>query len=140
MVLRLIVVSTALVVAVHGYGSGAPETACATLQPKHPGSQGINGVPPYDFSVNTPNSGPGGQIKVRISQSGNGPNLQGFFLQARKKGSSKPAGKWVPVDGTSKTVNCDGIEGSSLTHVNKKDKQQIEATWIAPGPGEYEIL
>lgn len=127
------------VVSVHGYGSGAPGTACETLAPKHPQCPNSQPLPlPYDVRVSNTNVKSGQRVTVTVSKTPQGPKIQGFFFQARAAGSNKPVGTWDATTGDNKGVNC-GQENNSLTHVSKVDKDTVAGFWVAPAPGKYEI-
>ncbi|XP_023215953.1 putative ferric-chelate reductase 1 homolog [Centruroides sculpturatus] len=112
---------------VDAHGSGAPESTCKSMNPKH-GATAQTIPAPYEVSVKPLN----GQFEVSI-KSKNFNKFRGFFLQAREKDNPDEIvdGEFTLPSNT-KHVNCESSQ-SALTHNSNIDKNEITTVWTSRG-------
>ncbi|CAH1249080.1 Hypp8510 [Branchiostoma lanceolatum] len=116
-----------------GFGSGAPASACTTMQPGH--LNGTNGTTvaaqtsasPYSIVPGSSSYTAGGTVSVQIV----GPVFRGFLLQARQTGMTTPIGTFSNAPNNTKTTQCTTAD-NSMTHANTNAKENITLTWTAP--------
>ena len=69
-------------------------------------------------------------------------SFKGILLQARSVGASNPVGTWQNFAAINfKTLTCNGVSSSALTHSSSASKNILEAEWL-PNEiyGEVEFL
>ena len=140
-----VVLILSLVAAVRGYSSGAPlsDEICSTLRPNHPGDVQLTKLP-YQLAVDKKSVKIGGHVNYSIRSKGTG-SFKGFLVQGRRvdevSGASQvPAGTWEITE-NSNTLNCGGIDSSSITHKNGEPKKVVHLKWISPNtPGIYTLM
>ncbi|XP_028034065.1 putative defense protein Hdd11 [Bombyx mandarina] len=117
----------------NAYSSGAPESACVDMIPKHPVSPQTS-TPPYTITTSTKTVKAGTPMEVVIS--GNKPEniIRGLLLEARQ--GNNIVGKFTlnPNDQFAKLLNC-GEPGNAVTHKKhdeQYDKQTVAYTWTPP--------
>ncbi|XP_066264045.1 putative defense protein 3 [Branchiostoma lanceolatum] len=123
--------AVALFAGCEGFGSGAPTSACTTMQPGHLNNgtsvAAQNSTSPYSIVPGTSSYTAGGTVSVQIL----GPVFQGFLLQARQTGMTTPVGTFSNAPNNTKTTMCTAAD-SSMTHDNTNAKENITLTWTAP--------
>ncbi|CAB3231258.1 unnamed protein product [Arctia plantaginis] len=130
--------STYVVIAVslacaHGYSSGAPESVCQDMVPKHPVPPQST-PPPYTITTSTKTVKAGTPMEVVITGKKTTDKMRGLLLQARE--GTKIVGKFTlaPNDSFAQLLNC-GEPGNAVTHKKhdeKNDKQTVAFTWTPP--------
>ncbi|XP_038058460.1 serine-rich adhesin for platelets-like [Patiria miniata] len=116
-----------------GNSTGAPETACVDMTPRHKDVVAMDTESPYRLEIDDSTVSPGGVITVTIT--GGRAQFRGFLLQARwVNDDQNPAavGLFTPSDRRMQTLACNGQENSALTHTNRGQKTTLEAVWRAP--------
>ncbi|XP_028179339.1 putative defense protein Hdd11 [Ostrinia nubilalis] len=134
-----LVVLVALVACAQGYSSGAPESACEDMIPRHPVPPQKSKAP-YTITTNTKVVKAGSPLEVVISGKGASDTIRGLLLQARV--GDKPVGTFtIPPNEPFQLLNC-GTAGNSVTHTKhdaKLDKQTVSFTWTPPADLNDEI-
>ncbi|CAH1645074.1 unnamed protein product [Spodoptera littoralis] len=140
MLASYVVLAASLVVAANAYSSGAPESVCGDMVPKHPVPR-QSSPPPYKITTSTQAAKAGTPLEIVIS--GNGPTdtIRGLLVQARA--GDKPIGKFTlkPNDPFAQLLNC-GEPGNAVTHKKhdeKFDKQTVAFTWTPPAGFNGEV-
>ncbi|XP_012272303.1 putative ferric-chelate reductase 1 homolog [Orussus abietinus] len=115
--------------------TGAPQSACFSLAPIHPGSSEQRSPPPYQVLPAA------GQGRVRlILGSPQGLAYEGFMILARDIETGEYVGEFANLPDSAKALECvDGIK-NAVTHVNKDKKQNLEFDWQAPPDYEGTII
>ncbi|KAJ2944605.1 hypothetical protein O0L34_g3959 [Tuta absoluta] len=130
---KLVVLAVALVAYAEGYSSGAPDTACQDMVPKHPvAAQKV--AAPYIVTTSTKVVKAGQPMQVVISGKSASNTIGGLLLQARV--GNKPVGTFsVPAgDRFAQLLNC-GSPGNAVTHKKhgpNDEKQTVAFTWTPP--------
>ncbi|KAG6459360.1 putative defense protein Hdd11-like [Manduca sexta] len=118
---------------VSAYGSGAPQSACQDMIPRHPvGPQ--NTSAPYIITTSTKVVKAGTPMQVTISGKKPENTMRGILLQARQ--GDKIVGKFTLDDNDSfaQLLDC-GEPGNAITHKRHPpefDKQTVTFTWTPP--------
>ncbi|XP_070494933.1 putative ferric-chelate reductase 1 homolog [Chironomus tepperi] len=126
------IVSFCILKAVSSPG-GAPMTACGDMMPRHFDFQDQSGNLPVTFEAQSTIVS-GQLLTIRIVGTELVPSFQGFQVQALTQ-TDEIIGSFQ----TSENVNvrdCNGIPGSTATHVNSNLKTAVEIIWIAPATTE----
>ncbi|XP_028402012.1 putative defense protein 3 [Dendronephthya gigantea] len=118
----------------HGYPNGAPKSTCSNLTPGH--GKKLSGDHPFNLTVQIMKSSH--EIEVMITPKENTTIFQGFILQARKIGDTKPVGEFVAVPDNTKAVECDH-GNDTATHSNTANKASLTFRWISPVPFDASI-
>jgi len=129
--LRFVVVVSVVALCVYGYPSGAPAGVCGTGAPKHGGAapQATNSSP-YTLTASPNSVSAGGAITLTI---GGRDTYRGFLVSARDVSSSQPVGGvFTPFDAQAKALDCNGAQGSAITHTSNSDKSNVKVQWTAP--------
>ncbi|XP_075992059.1 reeler domain-containing lethal (2) 34Fc [Anticarsia gemmatalis] len=134
-----VVLAIALVGA-NAYSSGAPESVCQDMVPKHPVPPQKT-PPPYTVTTSTKVVKAGTPMEVVVSGKAPENTIRGLLLQARA--GDKIVGKFTlaPNDPFAKLLNC-GEPGNAITHKKhdeKYDKQSVAFTWTPPAGFNEEI-
>ncbi|CAH2066335.1 unnamed protein product, partial [Iphiclides podalirius] len=125
-----IVVVLSVVACVHGYSSGAPESSCKDMIPRHPVPPQKTAAP-YTITTSSKVVRVGTPIEVTISGASPSDTMRGLLLQARKGEDIVGTFTLDPNDQFAQLLNC-GSPGNSITHKKhdaKFDKQTATFTW-----------
>jgi len=114
------VILLSLATAVRGFGSGAPEGACAALEPAHRGMTRVAAPSNYTITA-TPRVSPGGEVTVEIA----GAPFRGYMIQAVL------GNKIVGTFSRTGLVSCQNA-GDTATHEDGNDKPSTTFSWKAP--------
>lgn len=125
-----------------GYGSGAPEEACASLVPAHSADGGPRSTP-APFAVTPLRAGvaPGAAVAVRIESIRTGTTFKGFLLQAvdADGDDSTPLGHFVDHPEEAQPLSCRSDAEDSATHSSADEKSTLTLTWVAPADFEGRV-
>ncbi|XP_061171763.1 putative defense protein 3 [Saccostrea echinata] len=116
-----------LIVAVIGYPSGAPPSVCETMVPGHRGAV-QTGASSFTLTMNSTSYTAGDVIEVTVS----GGTFRGIFIQARSANCSTvtlPTFSLMTNEGNLKTLTCNSVADSAVTHTTKSDKTQAKFYW-----------
>ncbi|CAH0726522.1 unnamed protein product, partial [Brenthis ino] len=126
----------AVVAYTEGYSSGAPESACQDMIPRHP-VEPQKRPAPYIITTSTKEVKAGTPMEVTIAGKSSADTIRGLMLQARTgdKGD-KIVGLFTvaPNDPLARTLKC-SANGDTVTHKKhdpKEDKQSVTFTWTPP--------
>ncbi|XP_006830986.1 PREDICTED: ferric-chelate reductase 1 [Chrysochloris asiatica] len=127
------------IISVANYPNGKVEKSCDGMTPEHghiPQSHPI-----HHISVNQKTFRSGDQIKVTLS----GPSFKGFLLEARDAEdlSGPLIGSFTLIDSElTRSLTCEDVEGSAVSHRNPSKKDSIEVYWNAPSsaPNHVQFL
>jgi hypothetical protein len=101
----------ALLTLLHGtesYPSGAPDSACLTLAPKHHGAAAQQTLSPFAVTLGKPSVAPGSKLKLMMTST-TGTPFKGFILQARQSEDSDSAiGQFTALPNLTKALTCAG--------------------------------
>ncbi|KAG7311689.1 hypothetical protein JYU34_002743 [Plutella xylostella] len=140
MLLAWVAMAAVAAAGVQGYSSGAPDSACQDMVPRHPVSAQKSAAP-YSITTSSKVVKAGQPLQVVISGRGASNTIRGLLLQARQGG--KPVGKFTvaPNDSFAKTVDCGGpaTAVSHKKHDEKDDPQTVTYTWTPPAGFNDEI-
>ncbi|XP_049869367.1 putative defense protein Hdd11 [Pectinophora gossypiella] len=137
---KYVVVALAMAVCAEAYSSGAPESACVDMIPRHPVSPQQTPAP-YIITTSAKTVKSGNPIEVVISGKEESNTIGGLLLQARQ--GNKPVGTFtvLPNDPFAKPLNC-GSPGNAVTHKKHElsaEKQTLKFLWTAPKDFDDEI-
>ncbi|XP_062566577.1 ferric-chelate reductase 1-like [Saccostrea cucullata] len=116
-----------LIVVVIGYPNGAPPNVCDTMVPGHSGAV-QTGASSYTMTMNSTIYTAGDVIEVTVT----GGTFRGIFIQARSANCSTvslPAFSLMTNEGNLKTLTCNNVQNSAVTHTTKSDKTQAKFYW-----------
>ncbi|PZC83325.1 putative defense protein Hdd11 [Helicoverpa armigera] len=135
-----VVLAVSLVAAANAYSTGAPESVCQDMVPKHP-VPAQSSPSPYTITTSTKTVKAGAPMEVVISGKAPSNTIRGLLLQARQ--GDKIVGKFTlkPNDPFAQLLNC-GEPGNAVTHKKhneKFDKQTVAFTWTPPAGFSGEI-
>eukprot|EP00057_Strongylocentrotus_purpuratus_P020981 XP_011675455.1 PREDICTED: fibropellin-1-like isoform X2 [Strongylocentrotus purpuratus] len=125
---------------VEAYSTGAPVDTnpdiCNTMTPNHQ-AEATTVHSPYHISVESLQYTPGQPLGITVIKSTSDPDSVGFkgiFMQMRRTGTDQITGTWSVTDETNfKTVSCQGVSDSAVTHRNNIQKVYFNTfTWNAP--------
>lgn len=119
-----------------GKGSGAPTSACVTMQPGHINVTKQTIASPFSIDVDVSDYKPGTPIAVTIK----GGDFKGILLQARKYDGSEtvPIGTFSDLPNNTKTIQCTAAD-DSFTHANKEVKNEITVHWNPPSESKGKV-
>ncbi|KAH9640923.1 hypothetical protein HF086_015618 [Spodoptera exigua] len=105
MLASYVVLAVSLVVAANAYSTGAPESVCGDMVPKHPVPPQST-PPPYKITTSTQTAKAGTPLEIVISGNGPANKIRGLLAQARA--GDKPIGKFTlkPSDPFAQLLNC----------------------------------
>lgn len=119
------------------YSSGAPESACQDMIPRHPVEPRKHPAP-YIITTSTKEVKAGTPMEVTISGKNSSDTIRGLMLQARagEKGDQIVGvfSKVSPNDPLVRTMKCK-VDGDTITHKkheHKDDKQTVSFVWTPP--------
>ncbi|XP_050675501.1 putative defense protein Hdd11 [Leptidea sinapis] len=130
---KYLCVALALALGAEAYSSGAPESACKDMIPRHP-VDAQKSPAPYVVTTSSKVVKAGEQIQVTVTGKSPSDTVRGLMMQARA--GDKPVGTFT-IDSTNKLVRlmkCDN-NGDTVTHKKHDatdDKQSVTLTWTAP--------
>ncbi|KAF7243509.1 putative ferric-chelate reductase 1 [Varanus komodoensis] len=124
--------------AVLSYPSGKINVACNSMLPRHGDSISQTSPPPYAISISSSSFTVGDEIVVSLTAT-NDSSFKGFLLQARAIGGDAAVGSFRILNPNMQGLECNSIQNSSLSHTNRRNKQNVTAVWIAP-PGVGHVV
>ncbi|CAF3303705.1 unnamed protein product [Rotaria sp. Silwood2] len=115
----------------HSNSVGAPQSACALMMPQH----GVSSQPcslKYTMESDKLQYSAGDTIHITVRGSTESDTFRGILLIAKTKTNEQIIGNWAVVGSDIKTLACDKIKNTGITHNSPSDKSSIEAIWHAP--------
>ncbi|KAJ8726206.1 hypothetical protein PYW07_000904 [Mythimna separata] len=149
MLASYVVLAVALVAAANAYSTGAPESVCNDMIPKHPVPKQTS-PPPYTIETSTKTVKAGTPMEVVVSGNTPANKIRGLLVEARNVKPKVPIvpeilGTWTlaPNEKVAQLLNC-GAPGNAVTHKKhdeKDDSQTLTFTWTPPAgfTGEVKI-
>lgn len=123
------VVYFGLILQVHCYSIGAPESTCDDMLPNH-GVVANNTPVPYVIKLSSNSYSPNQNISVTIEIKRD-TVFEGFMMAARRKGELENFGRFYPVSGTH-TLKCSNKNNSTISHSNNSKRKNLTVIWEAP--------
>ncbi|OCT85250.1 putative ferric-chelate reductase 1 [Xenopus laevis] len=113
------------------FGNGKISLACDTMTPVHKTFTTQVSMAPYRVSASSYTFSPGDEITVTLLANSN-TTFEGFFLQARSVSGNNMVGNFRVLNSNSQILECGGVMGLAVSHVNTTKKYNITALWTAP--------
>ncbi|XP_065343218.1 putative ferric-chelate reductase 1 homolog [Cloeon dipterum] len=124
---------------VHGFGRGAPDSACLSMLPGH-GTDAQSSPSPYSIVLAPIENGNGRRlVNVTITSQGNA-DFAGFIIQARPENSDNPVGTFEVRKEGAKAHTCGSGLKNSVTHTDKNPKRKVELIWEAPADYDGHVI
>ncbi|XP_015268813.1 PREDICTED: putative ferric-chelate reductase 1 [Gekko japonicus] len=120
------------------YPSGKIDMACNSMLPMHGTSAPQASPPLYAISVSSTAFNPGDEITVSLTAM-NDSSFKGFLLQAREIGGDVAVGTFRILTPDTQGLVCNNIQNSSVSHTDRRNKQNVSAVWVAP-PGLKHVI
>ncbi|KAL7838042.1 hypothetical protein AOLI_G00264460 [Acnodon oligacanthus] len=112
-----------------GFATGAPASACESMQPQHSGVQPQPDQPPYIIETSNSTFQTGQPLTVIIK----GPDYSGVLLEARSGSSTNALGSWGSPPANTKHLRCSGNNQGAITHSNTNMKNHLTVySWMPP--------
>lgn len=134
-----IAVAMALIVAVvSAYPSGAPDSACASINPDWHGPSTATGPSPYILSLSSETYSPNQVITVKLS----GALFKGYLIEGRLADGSttNPVGFFQSPDPSAKLACTAFSSGNGVTQTNNTVKSSATFQWTAPSTSVGNIV
>ena len=87
-----------------GFSSGAPNSRCGDMTPKHDNHSSSAETSPYSVKVGKPYYMPGENVRVSIESSSD--DIKGFLIQARQVGGNVAVGSFSSAPDGGQLLNC----------------------------------
>ncbi|XP_045515486.1 putative defense protein Hdd11 isoform X1 [Pieris brassicae] len=134
MIFAKVCLALALLIGADAYSSGAPESACKDMIPRHP-VEAQTRPAPYKITTSTKVVKAGTPMEVTLSGNSPSDTIRGIMLQARGS-DDKPVGTFTvsPNNPLARLMKCDNKD-DTITHKKhdaKEDKQTATFTWTPP--------
>ncbi|XP_041447468.1 putative ferric-chelate reductase 1 [Xenopus laevis] len=120
-----------LINSVQPFGNGKISLACDTMTPSHKTYTTQVSMPPYRVSASSYSFSPGDKITVTLLANPN-TTFEGFFLQARAVSGNNLVGSFRVLNSDSQILDCGGVMGMAVSHIDTTKKYNITALWTAP--------
>ncbi|KAJ8729585.1 hypothetical protein PYW08_001166 [Mythimna loreyi] len=142
MLASYVVLAVSLVAAANAYSTGAPESVCQDMVPKHPVPK-QSSPPPYTITTSTKSVKAGTPMEVVVTGKGPANTIRGILFQARDVQTDKIVGTFTlkPSEKVLQLLNC-GEPGNAVTHKKhdeKYDSQTLAFTWTPPASYSGEV-
>ncbi|CAF3697979.1 unnamed protein product [Rotaria sordida] len=115
----------------YSYPEDAPNSTCITMMlyhnvvPKQCQSKYIIQSETSEYNIND-------IIRITVRSSTNIDYFKRILLIAKNQNNQHIIGTWSITNSLIKTISCNGIENTAITHSSDDDKLQIDALWHAP--------
>ncbi|XP_031756880.1 putative ferric-chelate reductase 1 isoform X2 [Xenopus tropicalis] len=120
-----------LINSVQPFGNGNVGLACDTMMPNHRTHAAQESMSPYRVAASSYSFSPGDEITVTLLANFN-TTFEGFLLQARSVTGNRLVGNFRVLNSNSQILDCGGVMGLAVSHINTSKKSNITALWTAP--------
>ncbi|CAF3874465.1 unnamed protein product [Rotaria sp. Silwood2] len=122
----------------HSNPGGAPVRVCASMIPNHGNTAPQQCSSKYTVESDKSEYYASDTVHITVRGSTNNDQFKGILLIAKTITSEQIIGTWTTTNANIKTLSCNDIANTGITHNSASDKSSIDAVWYPPSTATQE--